>query len=162
MYLSSLLDSLRGVMRLLRILVSWQGLAHERYSNKCGEKEGKTDQLETLCMCHNMEGSRRVRDQKLRLEVFSNPSHDILRLNTVILQRLLPLFQVESTKILLYSTMSISPCRNPEHGEVWGNSHQTRKSCHASASCLRAVMFCASFLTYFCPEPQKHRQRQPQ
>jgi len=27
----------------LRILVSWQHLAHERYSNKCGEKEGKTD-----------------------------------------------------------------------------------------------------------------------
>lgn len=92
-----------------------------------------------------MEGSRRVRDQKLRLEVFSNPSHDILRPNTVILQRFLPLFQAESTKILLHSTMSISPCRNPEQGEVWGNSNQTRKACHSSASCLRAVMFCVSW-----------------
>ena len=43
MYLSSLLDSLRVATASLRTLASWQHPAHDRYSNKCGEKKGKTD-----------------------------------------------------------------------------------------------------------------------
>lgn len=78
------------------------------------EKKGRLIRLERLCKCHDTEGGRRIRDQKLRPEVFSNLPHDILRPNTVILQRLLPLSQVESTKFLSHTTVGISPFRNPE------------------------------------------------
>lgn len=73
-----------------------------------GKRKGRLISWKHYACAITWKVSRKVRDQKLRLEVFSNPSHDILRLNTVILQELLPLFQVESTKSLVFHHEYIS------------------------------------------------------